>query len=407
MQHLMQTPIRTEHATYATSVNEKFNTDKDIILTLEKRFNESLIGKDNTLAEFLTTMLQEFRDRYPQYEKFSDMYPDMVQMTPDKKDRIKLGQLMINATIQRETDIEWIIDILGKFDPFFVNIIRIYPGEETDKYLIWDGAHTTYTLICLAMYGFGMSWEEAMELEVPVAIYPGKRVAKLRQRFIGVHDNTMTKPLDKIDLYMQYVWAVRNNGDTDPWSMRFEEIQSAMEEFNCFFTHNKFGDTDMPGAISRPSEIFPTGRDVNKWKSSVLRRVFQYHTLSKPDAPVEPLEIDNMAHIFRACDQQGIIVDDDYVKAVVKYLGVITDNTWAKGYNSTRNKKHKMVMDAYQNWLKRQHYRVRENYNTRCNQTEVAPTWLCQAMSVAGFPFELPIFIGKYAYDFNQKELGV
>lgn len=403
----MQAQTRTESATYAASVNDKFNTDKDDILTLEKRFTESLMAKDPDLAEWLTGMLQEFRDRYPQYEKFTDMYPDMVQMAPNKKDRIKLGQLLINATIQRETDIDWIVDILGKFDPFFVNIIRIYPSEEKDKYLIWDGAHTTYTLICLAMYAFGMSWEEAMELEVPVAIYPGKRVAKLRQRFIGVHDNTMTKPLDKIDLYMQYVWAVRNNGDTDPWSMRFEEIQTAMEEFDCFFTHSKFGDTDMPGAISRPSEIFPTGRDVNKWKSSVLRRVFQYHNLSNPDAPVEPLEIDNMAHIFRACDQQGITVDDDYVKAVVKYLGVVTNNTWAKGYNSSRNRKHKMIMDAYQSWLKRQHYRIRENYNTRCNQTEVAPTWLCQAMAAAGFPYELPVFIGKYAYDFNNKELGV
>ena len=31
---------RTEHATYAASVNEKFNTDQDIILTLEKRFTD-------------------------------------------------------------------------------------------------------------------------------------------------------------------------------------------------------------------------------------------------------------------------------------------------------------------------------------------------------------------------------
>lgn len=407
MQLLMQTPTRTEHATYAAGVNEKFNTDKDIILTLETRFIESLIGKDDTLAEFLTTMLQEFRNRYPQYEKFSDMYPDMVQMAPSKKDRIKLGQLLINATIQRETDIDWITEILGKFDPFFVNIVRIYPGEEKNKYLIWDGAHTTYTLICIAMYAFGMTWEQAMELEIPVAIYPGKKVAKLRQRFIGVHDNTMTKPLDKIDLYMQYVWAVRNNGDINPWSMRFEEIQTAMEEFGCFFTHSKFDDTDKPGAISRATEISPTGRDVNKWKSSVLRRVFQYHSMSNPDAPIQSLEIDNMAHIFRACDQQGIEVTDEYVKAFVKYLGVVTNNTWAKGYNSTRNRKHKMVMDAYQSWLKRQHYRVRENYKTRCNQTEVGPTWLCQAIGAAGFPFELPVFIGMYAYDFNDKELGV
>lgn len=398
--------------TYAESVNEKFQTEQDIIVDLKERWNESFIKKDPSLTEFLPQMLQEFRDRFPQYTMFEDMYADMVQMSENSKERIKLRQLLINATIQRELDPDWIINILGKFDPFFVNIVRVYPdgtvkAKGDKKYCIWDGQHTTFTLLCVALFAFGLSWEEAMELEIPTAVYPNTNIAKLRQRFIGVHDNTMTKPLDKIDLYMQYVWAVRNNGDTDPWSLRFEEIQSAMEEFGCFFTHDKFGDTDMPGALSRPSEIFPTGRDVNKWKSSVLRRVFQYHSVAIPDRAIEPLEIDNMAHIFRACDQQGIEVNDEYVRQIAKYLGVVTGNTWAKGYNSTANKKHKMVMNAYKSWLKRQHYRVRENYNERCNQTEVAPTWICQAIKAAGFPFEVPVFIGKFAYEFNDKELGV
>lgn len=390
---------------FAASVNEKFQTEQDEIVSLEERWKKNFIAKDATLEEYLPGLLQEFRDRFPQYTLFSDMYADMVQMTSNPKDRIKLRQLLINATIQRELDPDWIINILGKFDPFFVNIVRVYP--QGDKFCIWDGQHTTFTLICVAMFGFGLSWEETMELEIPTALYPNTDIAKLRQRFIGVHDNTMTKPLDKIDLYMQYVWAVRNNGDTDPWSVRFEEIQTAMEEFDCFFTHEKFGDTDMPGAISRPSEIFPTGRDVTKWKSSVLRRVFQYHNIARADAPVEPLEIDNMSHIFRACDQQGILVDDDYVREFAKYLGVVTSNTWAKGYNSTSNKKHKMVMSAYQSWLKRQPLRIRESLNTRCNQTEVAPTWICQSIKAAGFPYDVPMFIGRFAYDFNDNELGV
>jgi hypothetical protein len=397
------TTIPATTQTYADSVNYKFNTSKDEIVGLQARFNAAF---KEELIDFLPDLLEEFRDRFPQYSQFTDMYQDMVQMPSEG--RIKLSQLLINATIQRELDADWIINILGKFDPFFVNIVRVYPNDDVPgEYMIWDGQHTTFTLICLAMYAFGMSWDEAMELEIPTAVYPSTNVAKLRQRFIGVHDNTMTKPLDKIDLYMQYVWAVRNNGDTDPWSMRFEEIQSAMEEFGCFFTHEKFQDTDKPGAISRPSEIFPTGRDVNKWKSSVLRRVFQYHSIARPDEAVEPLEIDNMAHIFRACDQQGIVVDDEYVRQFAKYLGVVTGNTWKKGYKKDVNRKHVMVMNAYKSWLKRQHYRIRENYNDRCNQTEVAPTWICQAITAAGFPFETPAFIGKFKYDFNAAELGV
>ena len=220
-----------------------------------------------------------------------------------------------------------------------------------------------------------------------------------------IRDSTMTKRLDKIDLYMQYVWAVRNNGDTDPWSMRFEEIQCALEEFNCFFTHDKFGDTDKPGAVSRPTEISPTGRDVNKWKSSVLRRVFQYHNMYLADQPIEPLEIDNMAHIFRACDQQGIVVDDDYVREFGKYLAAVTQNTWAKGYTNSQLK-HKLVVNAYKKWYNRQDLQVRITLNSRCNQTEVAPTWICQAIAKAGFSKELPIFTGRFAYDFDERELG-
>jgi hypothetical protein len=394
---------------YAQQVNEKFNTKEDTIVELAERFVQAIVEKDPSLPDFLSALGKEFRDRNPQYKEFADMYADMVQMSADKTERVKLKQMLINATIQREVDPEWVLTIVGKFDPFFVNIVRLYPlintEDERKLFAIWDGQHTTFSLLCIAMYAFDMSFEDAMELEIPTAIYPGRDVAKLRKRFIGVHDDTMTKPLDKIDLYMQYVWAVRNNGDADPWSMRFEEIQCALEEFNCFFTHDKFGDTDKPGAVSRPTEIFPTGRDVNKWKSSVLRRVFQYHNMYLADQPIEPLEIDNMAHIFRACDQQGIVVDDDYVREFGKYLAAVTQNTWAKGYTNSQLK-HKLVSSAYKSWFNRQDSQVRITLNSRCNQTEVAPTWICQAIAKAGFSKDLPIFTGRFAYDFDDRELG-
>ena len=393
---------------YAQKFNEKFNTTEDRIVELFDRYIDAIIEKkeEPDFPDFLKILGKEFRDRNPQYKEFADMYADMVQMSANKKERLKLKNMLINASIQREVDAEWILKILGNFDPFFVNIVRLYPiNKRKGLYAIWDGQHTTIVLICVAMFAFGMSLKEAMELEIPIAIYPGRDVSKLRKRFIGVHDNTMTKPLDKIDLYMQHVWAVRNNGDKDPWSMRFEEIQSALEEFNCFFTHEKFGDTDKPGAVSRPSEIFPSGRDVDKWKSSVLRRVFQYHNMYLSNKPIEPLEIDNMAHIFRACDIQGITVDDDYVREFGKYLGAVTNNTWAKGYTNYQLK-HKLVSNAYNSWYRRQDEQTKNAYKSRCNQTEVAPTWICQAIAKAGFSKELPIFTGKFKYDFKKKELG-
>ena len=103
--------------------------------------------------------------------------------------------------------------------------------------------------------------------------------------------------------------------------------------------------------------------------------------------------------------EQGIVVDDEYVREFGKYLAAVTQNTWAKGYTNS-HVKHKLVSSAYKSWFNRQDSQVRETLNSRCNQTEVAPTWICQAITKAGFSKDLPIFTGRFKYDFNSKELG-
>jgi len=403
---------------FADQANAQYNTNQDEIASLIDRF-DTYVNSDESVMEQIVEVCEEFRFRFPQYEKFQDMYPSMVYIPKDQQ--VTLRQCFINASIQRIPDPNWIVDILGKFDPAYVNVIRVYPLTDDevlvhyeDKitgeqfYAIWDGQHTALTLFCVAVYAFGMTEQDALDLVVPVAVHPAQDIAKLRKRFIGVHDNTMTKALDKFDLYQQYVFSVRNNGDTDPWSVRFEEIQTALEQNGMFFTHEKFGNHLQPGAVSRATEIFPANsRDINKWKSSVLANVFEYHRITNSDQSVQPLEIDNMSHIFRACDVQGIDVDSDYIKQFAKCLGIVTENTWQKGYgNNWKYKKHAKVMAAYAGWLRRQPEDVRGHFNSRCNQTEVAPTWLCQAVRNAGFKLELPTFSGKFAYEFTAEELS-
>lgn len=406
--------------TAAQQANQEYQSDKDEIMSLVDRY-DTYINNDPDVMLQIVAVCEEFRARFPEYGSFQDMYPDMVYIPRDEQ--VTLGDLLINCSIQRIPDPNWIVDILGKFDPAYVNVVRIYPIQDeiiedgaytfvtqmwSNAYAIWDGQHTALTLLCLAMYAFDMTVEDALSLVIPVAIHPAQDIAKLRKRFIGVHDNTMTKPLDKFDLFQQYVFSVRNNGDTDPWSVRFEEIQTALEKFGCFFTHEKFGNETQAGAVSRPTEIFPTNsRDINKWKSSVLANVFEYHSLTNSSDCIYPLEIDNMAHIFRACDQQLIEVDTDYIRQFAKCLAKVTQNTWQKGYGTNwRFTKHKKVSAAYTSWYKRQSAEVQAVYKTRCNQTEVGPTWICQAVANQGFPYELPEFTGKFAYKFTAKELS-
>lgn len=384
--------------TYAHKANEKYGTQQDTYASLRERVD--LINvKHPKAAAIIQDTFEEFRVRYSKYRKFSDMYPDMVGCGSGPM--MRLGDLTINTIIQRDADIQWLVTIAARFDPFYVNPVRIYLDKIEDRNtpIVWDGQHTAIAMLMLAVYGFDLDYDEALECQVPVNLYPGDDVAKIRDRFIGLNDGTMSKPLDKVDLYMQYVYAVRHNGSTDPWHQRMEQIQQYMEQYDCFFTHDKFNDHEMPGAITRASEIFPAHRDQQKWPVEVIANVLEYHKLARPTMPVEPLEMDNLCHIFRAARDQGITVDTGYIKDLVKYLDIITNNSWHTD-SKKRCDKHALVLRAYDNWRRRQNNP--DAFPKRCNQTLVAPSWICTALVRNGFPHAVPGFSGAMHFDWQQ-----
>lgn len=386
---------------HATKRNQRFQSKKDTYITIWDRY-QAILKEDPDIEELFIAYGEEFKSRYPQYKTFKAMMKDMVGLG-DEGRTVSPDTLVINAIIQREPDALWLCELFGKFDPFFVNPIRTYKDkvEGKEQLIVWDGQHTALLLLIVAIYGFGLSIEEAEKFKMPTAIYPGKDVAKIRDRFIGFNDGTMSKALDKIDHYDQYVYAVRHNGSSNPWHVRMEAIQSALEDNDMFFTHDKFGDTDIAGAVSRPTEIFP--KRLDKFSVTTLSNVFKYHALSNADKPVEPLEIDNMSHIFRACEEQAIDVDDDYITEFVDVLEKITGNTW-KHRQQSKNSKHVKVMRAYNSWRDRQGNP--DAISQRCNQTLVAPTWLCQAVKLAGFKYAVPKFSGNMSYRFTEEELS-
>jgi hypothetical protein len=178
-----------------------------------------------------------------------------------------------------------------------------------------------------------------------------------------------------------------------------------METFGAFFTHEKFDNAEAPGALSRPTEVYPKSKDPNKWPINVIASVLEYHSITNPHLPFEPLEMDNMCHIFRQCGVQGIEVDSDYIRKFAQALEKVTQNTWKKGYKSKNCQKHAKVSKAYKHYLNRLKPAQRAHYNERCNQTEVAPAWLCQAVENQGFEYDLPEFSGRFDYKFPTKDL--
>jgi hypothetical protein len=60
---------------YAQSVNAKFKSSEDTLISVRDRF---IAAVDTADEEFLKSILAEFRSRFPQYTCFKDIYKDMV-----------------------------------------------------------------------------------------------------------------------------------------------------------------------------------------------------------------------------------------------------------------------------------------------------------------------------------------
>jgi hypothetical protein len=410
-----KTAAAVARQTYATQFNAKYKTKNDTYVTIEDRFNDMLAAMPG-LKKQLAQIGKEIRKRY-NYTNFSDMSVDMVGLGTGPTE--KLEDLVINEIIQREPVGSWVFKLEAAFDPFYVNPIRIYhaqiksseiksatvpndPDKQVDARVVWDGQHTALMLLAIAIYGFGLSMKEALACSVPVAVYPGIDLGKIRNRFVSFNNGQMSLPLDKFDIYMQYVYAVRHNGSTHPDHVRMEQIQCVLEDHGMFFTHEKFNDHTKPGALTRATEIFPATGKLDKFSVNTIKNVCSYHALTNPNKHVEPLEMDNMCHIFRACEEQGILVDDEYISQFAIALHKATGNTWAKGQKSKKSK-HTKVLRAYNSWRNRQPNS--EAFATRCNQTLVAPTWICQAVKQHGFPYGVPSFPFALTFNFTEQEL--
>jgi len=414
-QVIKASPAVNTKQTYASQFNTKYQTKTDTYISIEQRFKE-MESSMKGLKQQLKQVGKEFKKRYG-YQNYRNMLTDMVGLGEGPEE--PLEALVINEIIQRDPSPLWVLTLTARFDPSFVQPVSIYQTEINQADIrsatnndstangmvkakvVWDGQHTALMLLALAVYGFGMKMADALKCTVPVNRHPGTDVAKMRHVFVALNNGQMRLELDKFDLYMQYVYAVRHNGSTNPDHVRMAQIQHFLEENDMFFTHEKFGDHTKPGAITRASEIFPNGK-VDKFSVTTLNNAFKYHKMTNPSKPVEPLEMDNLCHIFRACEEQGIIVDNDYIKELAAAWRKPTNNTWANSRNAS-GLKHRKVYRAYSSWRNRQPNS--ELFGVRCNQTLVAPTWLCQTAALHGFPHGLPSFPASMNFEFTEQEL--
>jgi hypothetical protein len=292
---------------YSALVNSQFNNKASIYVDLGTRLT-SQISTARWKQRRLQSAIQEFKLRNPTLTKWSDLKLCESQS-------ITLDKIVIDVTMQRLLDIEHLCKIIEEFDDILVMPISVY--REGGRIPCWDGQHTGIALYAIATMVMGL---DPSQCSVPMTTYRSTLKSKMRTNFITLNGSGK-KTLDPIDLFQQMVFGVRIDGSTDPeWQLN-EKKQTILETYHMFATHQKFGDTGQPGALSRVNELLSKNYPIEvterfaRWFCSV-------NGSSRPVSPKEPVL---MYDFFEAARRSSnVILDDDYVDRVAAAMQLMS-----------------------------------------------------------------------------------
>jgi hypothetical protein len=260
------------------------NTIKSFVYTKQKSINASI-----------NVACDRFIKAHPTKTKFEDLDLCESIMMP-------LSDILIDITMQRMLDIPWVLYIISNFREVQAQPIQVYKVLNTDNslsyypagskglYASWDAQHTAMALYILCVYVFKQDPSKVM---VPVVIYKVSKKADIRENFVSGNTKAGKKLLDSIDVYMQQVFGVKVDGSTNPVWEESEKKQQHLAAADLFVTHEKFGNTNEPGAISRMQEI-------DHYDSEIIRKFSLYAATVMPTEgrPIASQEIEIMCAWF-------------------------------------------------------------------------------------------------------------
>jgi hypothetical protein len=271
---------------YCDIVNSRYQQNASFYQNLKDRLNSTLLALPPSAQKYkrymLSEAIKEFQRRYPSITKFK-------QLRLCKAEKVKLSQIIIDDTMQRKLDIDWVIKILSNFNEFQIMPIQVYKVIGTEiLFASWDGQHTAMVLYIVST----MILNDTDEVEIPVCIYEVSGKAEIRNNFISNNTEEGKKLLDKIDVFQQQVYGVRIDGSTNEKWIEAERKQKCLENNGLFVTAEKFGDCDQPGAISRIDEIV-------RYPVSVIEELTAYLGISCQDQrPADPKEVYILSNWF-------------------------------------------------------------------------------------------------------------
>ena len=200
----------------------------------------------------------------------------------------------------------------------------------------WDGQHTLLTLWIIATQIFD---EDPNTLTIPINLYKSNQKSEMRHSFISHNGGDGKLKLDAIDIFEQQVFGIRVDKSTNPDWAETEQKQTYLEEHGLFVTAAKFGDTHMPGAITRLQEINKMHPISVKWLSQYLSAV------GCTTRPAVEKEVVMMGYFFDKCRIAKINVTDSYIAK----LANVTTSLWGADFSPTSRFWVKAER-AYKNW---------------------------------------------------------
>lgn len=304
---------------YARQVNNRYKNGTSIYLSLKDRWNSTIAALDvhhkNSINSRLKLLSNQFRSRYPGVRSLND--PDFRLC---RALRCRLSNLLIDSTIQRQLDVEWVLTILERFVTNQVMPVQVYrvptdqvPAEYQnggDFYACWDSQHTAVVLWIINHIFLGNVTDSE---EVPMVEYDIADRQECRMTFINNNSKEGKKLLEPIDKVVQMIYAVElDNADIPEW-VQVHEKQKHLAAHDLFLTSSKFYDDDEPGAITRVKDV----ADVNV-SVEIVRQftVYANRVLAVTNRAINTKELPIVLGFLKMASQGNVVYTDSEIESL-------------------------------------------------------------------------------------------
>lgn len=321
--------VQSATASYADLQNSKYNKSASVFVNLKDRLNGTIQSlpytKQLSARALLKNACAMFTSRFPNKTKFEDL--DLVESLS-----IPLSDILIDTTMQRMLILSWVAHIIANFREVQAQPIQIYRIDRTEAseedlkdlgyypvgnglYASWDAQHTAMAFYIIAVWIFN---QDPAKVMVPANIYKVSKKADIRENFVSGNSEAGKRLLDEIDLFQQQVYGVRLDGNKNPAWVEAEKKQQHLEKAGLFVTADKFGDTHMPGAISRMQEI-------KHYSSEIIRQFCLYAVTVQPaqGRPIASQEIEIMCAWFDMAKKGGVNYTDEEIVDLSAHINML------------------------------------------------------------------------------------